>query len=255
MIFFMKVWSLSDLHLCISTPDKTMEVFGEPWVNYLEKIFTWWHRFIDPEDLVLIAGDISWAKNLQDAKIDLQWIHQLPGTKFLIKGNHDLWFHAISKVRQILPPSIKAIYLDAVNLPQLSIGGSRMWEDPSIDFSHFVEMRKVEGVHIRKKPDSLREKLNDKKIFQAELQRLEMSLKQMEKTIRICMLHYPPTGPDQQETEITKLLEDYHVTHVVYGHLHNLHPAAPVNFTKNGIQYIFTAADYLRMEPIEILSL
>ncbi|OGN61744.1 MAG: hypothetical protein A3F09_01905 [Chlamydiae bacterium RIFCSPHIGHO2_12_FULL_49_11] len=253
----MRIWSLSDVHLSISKPDKQMDVFGEPWVGYLEKILRRWNETVQEEDLVLIAGDITWARTLDEAAIDLQWIGELPGTKVLIRGNHDSWFHSILKVRAILPPSVAAIHLDAIDFNSASIAGSRLWEDPSINYSRYIILRDTFGINVHKKPDSLQEKLKDKKIFQSELERLEMSLKKLNRSlpVRICMVHYPPTGPEHADTEVTRLFEDYGVTHVVYGHLHNLSTDAPVNFTKNNIRYIFTAADYLNFKPVLVMEL
>jgi predicted phosphohydrolase len=45
--------------------------------------------------LVLVPGDLSWAKTLNAALIDLNWIDALPGTKIIIKGNHDYWWGSL----------------------------------------------------------------------------------------------------------------------------------------------------------------
>lgn len=54
----MRVYALSDPHLAFSTADKSMEVFGPAWKDYTQKIEENWLKTIQPEDLVLIAGDI-----------------------------------------------------------------------------------------------------------------------------------------------------------------------------------------------------
>src|ERR1700733_9276880 len=105
----MAVWALADLHLALSIPEKSMESFGEPWINYTAKIKDQWLKHIKTDDLVLIPGDISWAMRLEDAAVDLNWIHELPGTKVLIRGNHDYWWTSLSKVERILPPSIHLV--------------------------------------------------------------------------------------------------------------------------------------------------
>lgn len=33
----MRIFALADLHLSLGVPEKTMEVFGEPWVGYHQK--------------------------------------------------------------------------------------------------------------------------------------------------------------------------------------------------------------------------
>ena len=62
-----------------------MEVFGPAWADYQNKIENKWRATVEPDDLVLVAGDISWAMALKDASVDLNWIESLPGTKVLIK--------------------------------------------------------------------------------------------------------------------------------------------------------------------------
>ena len=41
-------------------------------------------------DLVLVAGDISWAMKMDGAQADLDFLAALPGTKIFIRGNHDI---------------------------------------------------------------------------------------------------------------------------------------------------------------------
>src|SRR3989338_5022393 len=102
----MTIWALSDLHLPFGAPSKTMEAFGPAWKNYTHKIATHWNRLVQREDLVLIPGDISWAMRLEDALIDLSWIDALPGTKLILKGNHDYWWSSAGKMAKVMPPSV-----------------------------------------------------------------------------------------------------------------------------------------------------
>jgi predicted phosphohydrolase len=51
---------------------------------------------------VLLAGDISWAMRLDEAFIDLAWIDALPGTKVMIRGNHDYWWGSSKKMKEKL---------------------------------------------------------------------------------------------------------------------------------------------------------
>ena len=87
----MSIWALADLHLSFGVPDKAMDVFGPVWLGHPEKIRTHWLEQISPDDLVLLPGDISWAMHPEQAKIDLDWIHALPGTKVMIRGNKNYW--------------------------------------------------------------------------------------------------------------------------------------------------------------------
>ena len=52
---------------------------------------------------MLITGDISWAMRVEDAAVDLQWIDRLPGTKVMIRGNHDYWSSLLIKSPREVP--------------------------------------------------------------------------------------------------------------------------------------------------------
>lgn len=60
----MKVFAISDFHLSINNP-KPMNIFGTSWDNYLETISEDWAKRVSDIDIVLIAGDISWAMYLK----------------------------------------------------------------------------------------------------------------------------------------------------------------------------------------------
>ena len=125
----MRVFAISDLHLS-NACDKPMDIFGGRWVGYTQKIEKAWNETVQKDDLVLIAGDISWAMKLEEAVPDLLWIDSLPGNKIIIKGNHEYWWKSVSAVRQVLPASIQAIQNDAIKLDGLVICGTRGWDIP-----------------------------------------------------------------------------------------------------------------------------
>ena len=76
-----------------------MDVFGGAW----EGMWTTWPRAcpsLQPEDTLVIAGDISWGMSLEEAEADFAWLDALPGTKILMKGNHDYWWNTASKMNR-----------------------------------------------------------------------------------------------------------------------------------------------------------
>ena len=91
-----------------------MDVFGSGWEGHPEAFFEGWRRVVGPDDLVIVAGDISWAMRLDEALPDLQAIAELPGRKVLIRGNHDYWWPSISRLRAALPEGMYAIQNDSV---------------------------------------------------------------------------------------------------------------------------------------------
>lgn len=247
----MTIWALADLHLAIAVPDKSMEIFGEPWIGYHQKIEENWRKKVSPEDLVLLPGDISWALRPEEARTDLNWIHQLPGTKLMIRGNHDYWWTSLRQLAAIMPPSIHLIQNNAFPWKGVVVGGARMWDTPEYNFDPYV--RFSENPKARKIVEKSGEP-DREKIFTRELMRLEMSLKEMAKFPgkRIVMTHYPPISADLQPSRTSALLEQYGVSTCVFGHVHNIPSTMKLFGERNGVTYAFVAGDYLNFDPLEI---
>ena len=224
----MKVFAISDLHLSINNP-KPMDIFGPVWDNYLDKIILDWKSKVGMEDVVLLAGDHSWAMKLEDATSDLEFISSLPGIKILIRGNHDYWWSAIGKVRSKLPQNMYALQNDSLKIGNYIFCGTRGWS------------------------------LDDEKLVSRELIRLEMSLKdaikkRTENEKIICMLHFPPFDKFYNETEFTKLIEKYNVDFVVYSHLHlPSNKNAKKVIIHNNVKYFLTSCDILNNTLTEII--
>ena len=70
----MAIYAISDLHLSYSV-NKPMDIFGKHWENYEEKIKKNWEEKVKKEDFVIIAGDLSWAINLEEAEKDFEFIN------------------------------------------------------------------------------------------------------------------------------------------------------------------------------------
>jgi hypothetical protein len=68
------------------------------------------------------------------------------------------------------------------------------------------------------------------------------------------MIHYPPTNEKFEQSDIVKLLKEYNVEKVVYGHLHGAALRRVLNGVNDGIEYIMTSGDYIDFDPIKILD-
>ena len=252
----MRIWAIGDLHLSFGVPGKNMDIFGPGWENHAEIIASNWKATISADDLVLIPGDISWAMRLEEASADLAWIHSLPGTKVMIKGNHDYWWGSLKKISEVLPPSIHLIQNNAFHWRGVAIGGARLWDTPEYSFGKFIEFRE----NPRAKPPAedvetvVQEELSQK-IFDRELERLKTSLKQMnpDAKIRIAMTHYPPVGADLQPSRAAQILEQNQIGTCVFGHLHNIKPECSLFGEARGVRYLLTSCDYIRHQPIAVL--
>ena len=97
----MSIYAIGDLHLSFNT-NKPMNVFGEIWENYEEKIKQDWIEKVKQEDLVVLPGDFSWAMYLDETEKDFEFINELPGKKILLKGNHDYWWNTLNKMDKFI---------------------------------------------------------------------------------------------------------------------------------------------------------
>lgn len=225
-----KIFAISDLHLPGST-GKKMDVFGPEWVDHDRKIESHWRRLVSGEDLVLIPGDISWAMRLEEVEEDLDRIASWPGTKVMIRGNHDYWWQGIGKLRRRLPASMYALQNDSVSLGGFSICGTRGWKVPGCeDFTG-----------------------EDEKIYRREVQRLELSLKTAggQEPV-IVMLHYPPFNERGEPSLFVELMQEYRVRKCIYGHLHGQHIQAAVTGNIDGIEYYLVSCDKVDFAPLLI---
>lgn len=235
------VFAIGDLHLA-GAVDKPMDIFGKHWENHWERIQKDWEERVSSQDIVLIPGDISWAMKLSDAKIDLENIAKLPGKKILIKGNHDYWWSSVSKVRSVLPSSIRVLQNDSVLESGYTFCGTRGWINPEMkDFTQ-----------------------QDAKVYNREVQRLKLSLDSANlqqqvwgdtdngKTL-IVMLHYPPFVDKGQPTEMVNTLTQYKPHHVVYGHLHGEGCRIAFEGEYEGTEYHLVSCDYLNFQLKQIL--
>lgn len=213
-----RVFAISDLHLSINNP-KPMDIFGPVWDNYLDKIFADWRERVGEDDIVLLAGDFSWAMKLEEAVADLNLIGALPGKKIIIRGNHDYWWDSISKLREKLPQNFYAIQNDSLKIGKYIFCGTRGWT------------------------------FDDEKLKNRELLRLEMSLKsavdqKADDEEIICMIHFPPYEKGYKSTEYTDLIEKYGIKKVVYGHLHGVWNSKVLKECNiNGVTYYLTSCD------------
>lgn len=218
----MSIYAIGDLHLPGGL-NKSMDRFG--WVKHKEKIFADWERQVREEDAVLLAGDISWAMTLDQAEEDLLEICSMKGKKFMIRGNHDYWWAGLSKMRARFP-QISFVQNNSYLFEDYAICGSRGWICPN-------------DVWFTPK---------DLKIYQREIARLKLSLEEaafLPANRIIAMIHYPPMNDKHEDSDFTRLFEEYGVTTVVYGHLHG-EEAFPAGFQgmKNGTRYSLVSCDY-----------
>lgn len=227
-----RIFALGDPHLSRARP-KPMDMFGEHWTEHGDRIFAACRETVGPDDLMIFAGDISWATKLDEALPDLEDIGKLPGTKLLLKGNHDFWWTSRTKIERVVDPSVRLLQNDSYVFGDVAIAGGRGWTLPGDAF--FT-------------PD-------DEKIYLRELARLRLSFESLagrDYRHLVAALHYPPMNSRHEASAVTELLEAYGVEACIYGHLHGDGIAAGFTGERNGINYRLLSADSVGFRPVEV---
>ena len=231
-------WTISDLHLSAAGA-KPMDIFGARWANHAERIAAAWRARIAPDDVVLIAGDISWALKLPEALPDLAWIDALPGRKVLCRGNHDYWWESTGRVRRHLPPSLAVVQGDALVVDEVVVCGTRGWITP--ETSGF-------------------DPATDTTVYNRELVRLDNALRDARHKAGgtrpiVVMIHYPPFV-DRRPTEFARRIAAAGAVACVYGHLHRQQDwYAATQGVVDGVDYQLTSCDYLGLTPVAVRGL
>ena len=209
---------------------KPMDVFGPHWENHFERIAADWRARVQPEDIVLIPGDISWAMQLEHALDDLRRIAALPGRKLILRGNHDYWWSSLTQLRACLPEGMHAVQNDAFDAGNVVFCGTRGWTIP---------------------PASGAASAQDEKLYRREAMRLEMSLQAARRLAGerpvFAMMHYPPLLPEhaREGTAFTRLLTQYGAVRCVYGHLHGPSVQRGYGGVHQGVRYDLVSCDAL----------
>ncbi len=225
----MATYVISDLHLSFGV-NKPMNVFGEKWNDYENRISTDWKNQVKEDDYVIIAGDISWATYLEEALNDFKWIDSLPGKKIILKGNHDYWWETVTKMNNYLHNnginSIEFLYNNFIETGEYLVCGTRYW--------------------------AAEEGMDNEKIINRELERAKLSLNSAikykeesncRKPIIMCT-HYPP------DEYILDQLKDYDISLWIYAHIHSNYEIHIAN--TGNIPSKLTSCDYLDFKLLKL---
>lgn len=225
----MSLFAIADTHLSFGT-NKPMDSFPG-WENYTDRLKENWNKIIDNDDFVVIAGDISWAMNFDELKVDFDFINKLNGKKIILKGNHDYWWNTMSKMNKFIEENqfdtITILHNSAFDFDDFSVCGSRGWFFDS-------------------------EEEHNEKVLNREVMRVKTSIECAKNDEKIVFLHYPPVTENQCCDEILNLLKEKRIKKCYYGHLHG--GAAKYAFDDNfdGIDFKLISADRLKFVPLLI---
>ena len=237
----MSIYVMGDLHLPFGV-NKPMDVFGDGWQGYTEKIKEDWNKKVKNEDTVILAGDFSWATYLEDTYKDFEYLCALPGKKIMLKGNHDYWWTTIKSMKKYLEENnfnnIDFLYNNSFLIEDKIIVGTRGW--------------------------ALLDTENSRKMVKREAARLELSLKSAiekygEQKEIICIMHYPPVLATYMKNEYTynseflDVMKKYNVKRCYYGHLHGASHKDAIEGKVEEINLKLISGDYLnfKLEKID----
>ena len=228
----MSLYAIGDLHLALGEPEKSMEVFGGRWTDYVSKLRKGF-SLLDDGDTCVICGDFCWASGLEEALEDFRFLNGLPGKKILLKGNHDYWWTTAARMNAFFAANgldtLSLLHNNCLFWEGLALCGTRGW---------FFE-EETGGAH-------------DKKIMLREIGRLETSLKAAGEAEKLAFLHYPPLYLNYRCPGILDLLARYGVRECCYGHIHSKGCRSAFLGEDNSVRYRLVSADYLDFIPLKI---
>ena len=226
----MALYAMGDLHLSLSG-NKSMEVFGPAWENYVDRIGESLSRLTE-EDLLVLAGDTSWGMSLPEAEADFRFLEQFPCRKLLVKGNHDYWWTTVSKMNAFFREkgfhTFGFLHNNCAEYGGWAVCGTRGW---------FLEEN---------------QKPHNAKVLNRELMRLETSLQAAGEKPILCFLHYPPLYQGYECPEILALLAKYHVQQCCYGHLHGATIRRRIEGVRGETAFSLISGDHLGFVPKKI---
>jgi len=211
-----------------------MDVFGGGWVNYMEKIKAGFNN-LNPEDVCVLCGDISWGMYFEECIDDFIYIDNLPGKKIILKGNHDYWWNTVKKMKTFFGEnditSIDILHNNCYYYDNAAICGTRGWLY-----------------------DDEYNAAQNEKIMAREVIRLRASLQAAENADnKICFFHYPPRFKNIICRDIISVMDEFGVKRCFYGHLHGEGHRLAVRGTIEDIEYEIVSADFVDFTPQKII--
>ena len=248
----MSLYAIGDLHLHFQSELKAPgQLHDRVWKKHEQKFQAYCGKHLTDEDTLVLVGDHSWGKNLEQAETDLQYICDLPGRKILTRGNHDMFWDANKTA------SLNARYAGKLEFLQ---GNYYTYRDYALVGTKGFTFEGPFLVDRRGRivdwDDAAEE--HAKKIVERELKRLRDSFEAASRDGYrkfIMFLHYPPTSVIEEESGFTRMAEEYRVEQVIYAHCHGearFHDSIEGMF--HDIRYSLVSGDFLKWRPYKVLD-
>ena len=248
----MSLYAIGDLHLHFQSELKAPgQLYDRVWKRHEEKFRKNCGKLVAKEDTLVLVGDHSWGKNLDECKEDLRYISELPGRKVLIRGNHDMFWDA-KKTKQLnerFQPYLTFLQDSFEAFRDYALVGTKGF---AFEGPFYLNRRgQIAGWDERAEEHA-------KKLVARELARLRTSFEMAKaEGFRkfILFLHYPPTNILEKRSGFTDMAEEYGAEQVIYAHCHGesrFHDSIEGEY--RGIQYRLVSGDYLKWVPLKILD-
>ena len=248
----MSLYAIGDLHLHFLSPLKAKAQMRERvWKNHEELFRKNCGELLTAEDTLVLLGDHSWGRSLEESREDLAYIEALPGRKILLRGNHDMFWDAnkTGQLNRLYDGRLFFLQNNYAAYRDYALVGTKGF---TFEGPFYLDRRgRVLGW------DEAAEE-HAKKLIDRELGRLRCSCEAARADgYRKCilLLHYPPTSILEEESGFTALAEEYGAEQVIYAHCHGearFHDS--LEGEKNGVRYRLASGDYLRWQPIKVLD-
>ena len=246
----MALYALGDMHLSFQA-DKSMDKFGRVWKNHERKIEKYAGRTVKPEDTLVLTGDHSWGRKLDECSEDLDFIARLPGRKILLRGNHDMFWNA-NKTKQLNEEFAGKLFFLQNNFAayrDYALVGTKGY---TFEGPFYLDGRgRITGWDEEREQQA-------KKLVDREMKRLRESFRQAEEAGYrkfVMFLHYPPTNILEETSPFTEIAEEYRVSAVVYSHCHGESRFGDsIRGEFHGIRYLLVSGDYLGFRPELVLE-
>ena len=244
----MALYAIGDLHLHFQTSRVPRgQLRDRLWKGHEKKFRRNCEALLNPEDTLVLVGDHSWGRSLDECEADFRYIMELPGRKILLRGNHDMFWDAkkTASLNQRFSGRLEFLQGNFYPFRDLALVGTKgfCFEGP-----FYLNSRgRIIGWDEEQESHA-------KRIVERELGRLRVSFeaaKAASYSRFLMFLHYPPTGILEDDSGFTRMAEEYGAEQVVYAHSHGearFHDS--ILGEKNGVRYSLVSGDYLKWQPL-----
>ena len=248
----MALYAIGDLHLHFQSELKAPGQLRERvWRDHERRFAQNCAKLIRPGDTLVLVGDHSWGRRMEECAEDLRYIAALPGRKILTRGNHDMFWDAkkTAKLNEQFAGALAFLQDNYYPYRDYALVGTKGF---TFEGPFYLDRRgRVAGwdeaaaAHARK-------------LVERECARLRASFEAARAdgySRFIVFLHYPPTNILEKDSPFTEMAEEYGAEQVIYAHCHGesrFHDS--IMGWKNGVFYSLVSGDYRRWQPLKVLD-